>query len=695
MGNFLMAVQRVSDFSLLTRLFLVFMLPWLLAFSLLAQTPEAVKPRPPVTQEDLAMTDLPELPGAPAVCLFYERIDDREKSERSVFKRIKILTPAGRDFANLEIPYYAFLDEVKDIKVKVYSPDGSSREVKPEILEKIASKLGESEYRIKTLAIPDISPGKIIDYEYKIKPKENNPFVYILGDLIMIRINILLMNLTMPDLYSSLGVSWDLQDSIYIRKARFEFVPDRFIGIARKDKYNLAWVANKLREVKPVIDDKGLKLELTDIPPFEKEEFMPPESIEKISFKVYYVEPSIKNSQAYWEKSTEVWKKNYEEFMSGGKSLNKEIQALIGSETDLETKLKRIYERVQNIKNLDFVQEMSEKERKNIKVNDNVIDVLKRNYGYKNQIARTFAALARAAGYEVYLVRVVSRDEKFFNANLPLFYGQFDSEMVMIKMGNRFRAFDPGLPDCPYGVVYWPKTGTAAVTFENEQLKFFTTPSLSADDSTCRRLAQLRLDGRGNLSGTIRVEYTGQEALSRKFDNREKDEIKIKEILEEELLKKLPEGSQVNLKNLQGLKERSAELTAEFEATVAGVVHQSGNQLLLPVYALTNSRQYPFRSAFRKYPIYFNYPYTEIDEIKIELPEGYEVETLPEARSRDSERAGFSLKAQLAESGQLLIERKSAIKKNLFPVSDYIHLKEFFDFVQTRDEQQIILRKKN
>ncbi|MGQ9801982.1 MAG: DUF3857 domain-containing protein [Candidatus Saccharicenans sp.] len=270
------AWKRVFLTSSVKAPLLVIMLACLLALGLVTQTSEPVKPRPPVTPEDLAMTDLPELPGAPAVCLFYERIDDRDKDERSVFKRIKILTPAGRDYANLEIPYYAFLDEVKDIKVKVYSPDGSSREVKPEILEKVASKLGESEYRIKTLAIPDISPGQIIDYEYKIKPKDAASFITILGDLI--RINIILVNLTMPDLYSSLGVSWDLQDSIYIRKAKFKFIPGHFIGVARKDKYNLAWVANKLRDVNPTIDEKGLELELADILPFDGEEFMPPES---------------------------------------------------------------------------------------------------------------------------------------------------------------------------------------------------------------------------------------------------------------------------------------------------------------------------------------------------------------------------------------------------------------------------------
>ncbi len=666
----------------------------LLDFGLSAQTKEAARPRPPITPEDLAMTELPELPGAPAVCLYYERIDDREKMELSVFKRIKILTPSGRDYANLEIPYYAFMDEVKDIKVNVYETSGKGREVKPEILEKIASKLGESEYRIKTLAIPDVSPGQIIDYEYRIKPREDNSWITILGNLLYIRIKLFLLNLSVPDLYSSLGVSWSLQDSIYIRKARYRFVPDPAIAVARKSKYNLAWVSNQLKNVQPTLGDKGLELELNDLLPFEKEEFMAPESNEKMAFKVYYLDPSIKNIQTYWEKSAQAWKKDYEEYMRGGKALDREVQNLVGEETDPEARLEKIYERVQDINNLDYAREMSTKEREKLKENKNVVDVLKRNYGREIAIARTFAALARAAGFETYLVRVVSRDDKFFNPNLPLFYGQFDSEIVMVKMGNKFQAFDPGLPGCPFGVVYWPRTGTTALTFENDRTSFFTSPSTSADDSSRRQIAKLQPDGQGNLAGTIRVEYRGQEALSRKLEYREKDEIKFKEILEEELLKKLPAGSKVKFKNLVWLSARSADLAAEFEATVAGVVHEAGDKLLLPVYALTNPGRYPFRSAFRKYPVYFNYPYTEIDDIIIELPAGYEVEALPEAKTRDSERTGFNLACSQDEPGQLRVERRLAIKKNLFPVAEYIHLKDFFDFVQARDGQQIVLRKK-
>ncbi|MCR4410435.1 MAG: DUF3857 domain-containing protein [Candidatus Saccharicenans sp.] len=685
--------QHKSGYHLGQMILLLILVIAVLDFGLSAQTKEPARPRPPITPEDLAMSDLPELPGAPAVCLYYERIDDNQKKVKSVFKRIKILSPAGRDYANLEIPYVPLLNDVKNIKVVVYETDGRRREVVPETMDKIASRQGMFENRIKTLAIPGVSAGQIIDYEYEMSPGEKPGPLWIITDGVL-SISINAVFIMMDDFYSQSAVNWELQDSIYIKKAKYTFLADPVTGVSSGGKYNMAWVTNNLRNVLPKRIEKGLELEVNDIPPFLREEFMPPENAEKISFKIYYLPPDIRSNDEYWEKAAGSWKQIYEEFMTGGKGLQKEVLALVEGATDPEVKLRKLYERVQDIKNLDYVPSMSEKEWKKIKPNNDVRDVLKRNYGYKNQIARTFAALARAAGFETYLVRVASRDEKIFKADIPLFKEQLDSEIVMVKIGNRFQAFDPGLPGCPYEMVYWPRTGTTALTFENDRMSFFTSPSTSADDSSCRQIAKLRPDGQGNLTGTIRVEYRGQEALSRKFGNREKDAMKFKEILEEELLKKLPAGSKVKLKDLTGLKERSAELAAEFEATVSGVIHEAGDKLLLPVYALTNPGRYPFRSAFRKYPVYFNYPYAEIDEIIIELPDGYEVEALPEAKTRDSERAGFNLACSQDEPGQLRVERRLAIKKNLFPVNEYIHLKEFFDFVLARDSQQIVLRKK-
>lgn len=671
------------------KIILIFSLVFYLRGTVLVQENERL--RPPVTPEELSMTDLPEYPGAPAVCLYFERTEDREKKLISVFKRIKVLTPAGRDFANLEIFYYSTLNEVKDIKVTVYETDGRIREVKPEIMEKTASKRGESEYRVKTLAIPDISPGQIIDYEYQIvRKKDSDDYIAIIGGAIVIRVAFIMA--LSRDLYSTLAVDWDLQDSLYVRKAKYRFVADPSAGVRTGGKYKMVWVANRLKSAKPKIDDKGLELEINDIPPFDKEEFMPPESNAKITFKIFYLDPTIKNDNEYWEKAASSWRESAGEFMKGEKALAREVKAIIGAETDPEIKLRLIYERVRKIRNLDYAFEMTEKERKKIKENNKVTDVLKNNYGHAVQIVKTFAALAEAAGYETYLVRVVSRDDKLFNPNLPLFFTQFDSEIVMVKVGNRHEAFDPGTPGCPYGLVYWPKTNTAALTFENDKMMMFTSPMLSPENAVARKKAELTVDGQANLTGSLVLTYQGQETLVRKLSYRDKDEIKIKEELEEELKKTLPPGSRVTLKNIKGMDENADGLTVDYEVFIAGAINQMGDRLLLPANVLSNPGLYPFRSIYRRYPIYFEYPYLVSDEIMITLPEGYDIDAVPGGKEKDSARASFFLRCSVEQPDKLRIQRQISVKKSIFPISDYVHLKEFFDFIRAADEQQILLK---
>ncbi len=51
---------------------------------------------PPISPEDLKMTDLPEQKGAPAVILLREEVADEPNNNRTFYIRIKILTEAGR-----------------------------------------------------------------------------------------------------------------------------------------------------------------------------------------------------------------------------------------------------------------------------------------------------------------------------------------------------------------------------------------------------------------------------------------------------------------------------------------------------------------------------------------------------------------------------------------------------------------------
>ncbi len=60
---------------------------------------------PPITPDQLSLTSVAQHPGAPAVILSREERDDDVQHYHSVYVRLKILTEAGRRYADVELPY--------------------------------------------------------------------------------------------------------------------------------------------------------------------------------------------------------------------------------------------------------------------------------------------------------------------------------------------------------------------------------------------------------------------------------------------------------------------------------------------------------------------------------------------------------------------------------------------------------------
>jgi hypothetical protein len=270
---------------------------------------------------------------------------------------------------------------------------------------------------------------------------------------------------------------------------------------------------------------------------------------------------------------------------------------------------------------------------------------------------------------------VVSRDDKLFRQTIPLFYTQFDSEIAMVKVENKYQSFDPATPFCPFGLLFWPKSNTAALTFENGKPVIFTIPGLRPEQALSQRETALTPDADGNLAGKIQITYHGQEALTRRLKLQHADAIKIKEELEEELRKNLPSGARVSMNNVTGLNENSPQVVVDYEVILTGVVNQVGDRLILPVYPLMNPDRYPFRSAIRKHHIYFDYPYQESDNLTINLPENLGFEALPPIKEKETDSSRFSLKYDQEQPGKIRIRRELCIKKSLFTVSQ---LKRFF-----------------
>ncbi len=669
----------------------------------LASPLSAQKTWPPISQEEMNMRDCPQQPGATAICLLREEISDLQHSESKFFRRLKILTSAGRDRANIEIPYFKGVTIVRDLEARVVPPQGPPRDFTGQVFEKTAFRVRGLQMTIKTFALPDVDVGSIIEYRYRIvrdSGGSSGPSEDVLDALQIspgkpregaIGKGMKLVSIPVK--------TWDVQEDLFTRKAKFVYIPGDFMGFLAKILFkgpgSLMWFTQHMPGIHPVMKDGRLELEVENIPAFEAEEFMTPEESERMAVNILYFDSDVKDHSEYWKLECRNWQKAAEGFIGNASKLAAEAQKSIGTVTDPTEKLKKLYERAQGIRNLSYEKDLTSKQRKAQKIKDNqkAADVLERNYGFRSGITRAFVALARAAGFEAEVARVATRDDKLFRMLLLSFTDQLDSEVALVKLGDRKLLFDPATPFCPFGLVHWSRSNANAVRYSDKPPAFFTTSVYPPDMALTQREVVLAADARGGLNGTVKVTYTGHEALVRRLEHIHDDDTERRKSLEEELGGILPLGTSVTIKQLDNIDNNAPSLVVQFDVSIPGVVTAAGDKMLLPASPLLGTKQHPFRHGQRRYPIYFPYPFREFNDIIITLPEGMIVESRPAPRKSQHDFASYSLVCVPEGTQKIHVQRDLVIQKSFFPVDQYAAIKAFYDMVRSSDEEQVVLAK--
>ncbi len=657
----------------------------------------------PITEADRAMKDCPQQPGAPAVYLYREEATDPNEVTTTYVRRLKILTPAGKERANIEIPVIKGYLKLKDLQARVVRPDGQIRPFTGQVFDKTAIRSGRFKIIRKTFALPDVDVGCIIDYRYQTVPDtkamaalkdaapalrmlaetENKPYE---GGIAEDR-----------SALSMKAETWNIQEDLFTVRARFAYKPSRLMASLMGlfgMRARLNWVTHLLNGPRPAMKDGWVELIAENIPAFEAERLMPPEGTERMEVRFFYVDGKFGSPDDYWKQEAEDWQKGMELFIGKSADISRESLKLAGQVTDPLEKVKVLYQRTRQIKNLSYDKAMTDKRLKEMKIKDNnkAEDVLKHNYGWRSDITRAFVALAQGAGLDARVVRVATRDDKFFDKALCSLYSQLDREMAVIKLGGEDRFFDPATPFCPPGLIEWNCSDT---TFLNPSVfppKFLRTPVSPPDAAVTRFEIALQLDAEGVLAGTVKAGYEGQDALVRRLEHIDDDQVEVKKDLEAELSGLLPDGAKVSLKKVENIDNSAEVLWAEFDVSIPAIATAAGQRTLLPVSPLLGSAQHPFQHAQRKYPVYFPYPCRETTDIVISLPPGMKVETAPAPRRMQQEGFDYSLAAAPVEDGSKIhVLRDLVIKKSYFPVGKYSTVKGFFDQVRAADEEQAVL----
>ena len=129
---------------------------------------------PAITPEEKALSSVPQQPDAPAVVLYREEITDDTKNFRTVYVRLKILTPAGLKYAEVDIPSEPNPFTISQLSGRTVHDDGSIVSLEDQAVDKIITTDHGVRERVKTFTLPAVKVGSILDYRYSLHfPEES------------------------------------------------------------------------------------------------------------------------------------------------------------------------------------------------------------------------------------------------------------------------------------------------------------------------------------------------------------------------------------------------------------------------------------------------------------------------------------------------------------------------------------------
>ena len=636
---------------------------------------------PPVSPDDLKMTSIKEQPGAPAVVLDREEVDDDMNNVHSVYERIRILTDAGREYANVEIPYGRRWFTITGISGQTIHADGSVVPFAGKPFDKTVIKGEGIRLNVKSFTLPDVQVGSIIDYKYSLRYEDQRAFA--------------------PE--------WEVQTELFQRKAYFKFIPFQNHGSVELLMGNghivngVAWTPFLPKGPQPqshqlptatfaTVHEVSywIDLAMNDIPPAIEEPYMPPANMMKMRVYFYYQEKL--NMDDYWKAEGKYWNKEVEEFVGKDRGIDEALAKTIAPSDTPEQKVHKIYAFVSSLENRDYVPERTKEEAKvlELKPVKGADDVLENRSGDHDELNRLFVAMVRRAGIPASLIWVPDREHDVFLKQY-LSTSQFDAEIAIVQLDGKDVFLDPGTKFCPYGILDWRYTAVEGLRQSAKGAEIAQTPQPIYTQAVTTRLARLTLDEHGVASGVVSLMFKGSTAMRYRQLGGKTDAEGRKKLLEDDLREILPGGSQISLSNSPDWDTVESPLIAQFHVTFPFAI-AAGKRLMLQQQLFQVNEKARFPATDRKNAIYFHLPWQEADEVHITIPAGMEVESLAPDDMIKLPYAIYKTQHKKESPNMIFVRRDFIMGAGLFSPNEYKEVKGFFDKVKSDDDQPALVR---
>lgn len=627
-----------------------------------------------VSKDELEMTSYPQDTSAVAVVL-YESCDvyynfsiDGIELIKEYTTRIKILKKGGLEWGNAKIRYYddgtsKGSEVVSSVLGFTYNLSNGNQE-KTKLSKEYIFKEKTSEVNAVTkLAFPNVKVGSVIEYKYKLV----SPYYRYIDDYFFQQ--------SIPVKYSSYTVAIPEYFKFSKRVTGYETID------CSSEKENVTYLfPGGLRHTcfleKIVFKGVDLPALKADSYIWNAADFMSMAQFELagVAFPGSYYE-----SFAYtWE---DVDKRLLDDDRFGGQLrssglLKDELNNLIKDEMEDTEKIALI---------LDLVKEKVKWNDENKLYIKNIKKALKEGIGSSAEMNGLLLVTLRDAGFDAYPVVMSSKSNgRIFpmypsinKLNYFIVGVESKGKQYYMDASSKYGSLDVLSPEC--------MVDNARAVKKNGNSQWVDLHNLGKAVVARNVIASYNKDG--FLSGSV-LRQTGGIASMSSCSNyfKSKDESEYIEKLSSLL------NVTVNDFKINGCEKGTCDQRFTFVDKNSSA---SDEFLYINPFLFYSDTENPFKAETRKLPVEFPNPYNEITKISLQIPEGYEVKSVPKSERIVFPDGAINYSFVVHQDGGFIsILSNLNVRESIFSQASYAEIRNTWAYMASRNGEQIVLQRK-
>jgi hypothetical protein len=597
------------------------------------------------------------------------------------YRRAHILNKNGYDIAEVQIELYTNgedEEELENLKAITYNLEGGKVvETKLDAKSGVFKEKLSKNRTLRKFTFPNIKPGSIIEYEYKTQ----SDFLFNLQPWDFQGLDYPRLwseyNVAMPEFYNYVTLSQGYQQFAVkdqkVRRENFSVSDVRTTGPAGRSTFtsnvtDFRWVMKNV----PALKEENYTSTLRN-------------HISKVEFQLASTRDPLtpRNYMENWASVSRDLLQRESFGLQLGKDngwLNDVMDEAGGKSNNKMDKARSIYNWVRD--------HFTCTSYNGVSLTQNLRNVLKSRNGNEAEINLLLIAMLRKADIPADPVMLSTRSNGYAHAVYPLL-NRINYVIARVILNDSIFYLDASRPRIGFGKLHYECYNTAGqghVISETPSVVDLNSESLRESKVTTLFVIN---DDKGNIIGTMQQTPGYYESM--RLRNRYSEEGK------EAFTKSIQKGMGIDAE----IENVRIDSINNYDQPVGLVVDfkwkpEDADIIYFNPMMGEGFKENPFKSTERFYPVEMPYTMDQVYTMQLEIPAGFVVDEMPtQTLVKLNEEGDAAFEYRISTSGNTIMLRSRLIfKRAFFDPEEYDTLREFFNLIVKKHNEQIVFKKK-